>query len=295
MEENKNAGSGLEHRDFFEEFQLYFNRIFSGVYKTQNLLIPSYFVIFQAFVGSFVGILVLSYIDYKFILEDSDFIMIVGSFGAQAVLIFATPNVPLAQPWNCIIGNGVGSFIGVSCYKIFYNTVEHIEDWIWVASAAAVSLSIVVMLLTKSLHPPAGATALIAVQGSQRVHDLGYYYVLFPGLVASTIHVVIGIILNNLSKENIRAYPVVMLPYQFNNINITSLFTYFSAKNLDNPEESTTYKEENNHRYQQQQQEEHQHQEYQEEQYHHHHHSQNENHLENHDHSEDIAIEMNHV
>lgn len=230
-----NLEGEIEHWDLFEEVRLYVNRLFSGIFKTQNLSIPSLLVIFQAFIGSFVGILVLSYIDYTFLLDKSDFIMIVGSFGAQAVLIFATPNVPLAQPWNCIFGNGVGSFIGVSCYKIFYNTVDNIDDWIWVASAAAVSLSIVVMLLTKSLHPPAGATALIAVQGSQRVHDLGYYYVLFPAIIASSIHVAIGIILNNLSKDNIRSYPVVMIPYQFKLSH--SLFTALSVKNLDNPEE----------------------------------------------------------
>jgi CBS-domain-containing membrane protein len=196
-----------------QELDLYIQRIIQNISKSQDIPLPTIWNIFYAASCSFFAILLLSYINYAILFDKTDFVMIVGSFGAQAILIFVTPTVPLAQPWNCIVGNFIGATIGVSSFKFFKMMVDDVEAWIWIASAVAVSLAIVVMLLTKSLHPPAGATALIAVQGSQRIHDLGYYYVLFPAVIASVTQVSLGILLNNLSKEPSRAYPVVSVPY----------------------------------------------------------------------------------
>jgi CBS-domain-containing membrane protein len=195
------------------ELNEYLFRISTALRRTKHLPSPSLRHILDSFVGSFLGILVLSYLDQFWWLERSDVVMIVGSFGAQAVLIFATPTVPLAQPYNCIFGNFLGATVGVSSYKFFQMLVNDVEDWIWTVSAVAVSFAIVAMLLTKSLHPPAGATALIAVQGSQKIHALGYYYVFFPAIVASTLQVLIGIIFNNLSKNPSRTYPEIILPF----------------------------------------------------------------------------------
>lgn len=58
-----------------------------------------------------------------------------------------------------------------------------------------------------------GATALIAVMGSQRVHQIGYLYVLFPGIVSSSVLVTLGILLNNLSSISNRQYPMTWLPW----------------------------------------------------------------------------------
>jgi CBS-domain-containing membrane protein len=198
----------------WREAEFYLQRITKALSHTDELPHPPLLHIFYAFIGSFVGILVLSFLDQYSVLQKSDVVMIVGSFGAQAILIFATPNVPLAQPWNCIFGNAIGATVGVSSYKLFKAMVNEVDDWIWTTSAVGVSVSIVVMMLTKSLHPPAGATALIAVQGSKQLHDLGYYYVLFPAITASTIHVTIGIVMNNFSKQPSRAYPSVAFPYR---------------------------------------------------------------------------------
>jgi CBS-domain-containing membrane protein len=164
--------------------------------------------------------LILAYIDHVFLQNKDDFIMIVGSFGAQAVLVFAAPSAPLAQPWNCIVGNIIGSSVGVSSYKFFNEGINKFENLDYLAAACAVSITIVLMLLTKSLHPPAGATALIAVLGSKRVHDLGYMYVLFPSCIGSCIFVLLGVILNNASSQEKRQYPVVWAP-----VMTSSLFT----------------------------------------------------------------------
>ena len=73
-------------------------------------------------------------------------------------------------------------------------------DTYWIAAPLAVSLSIVVMQITKTLHPPGGATALIAVIGAEKVKSLGYLYVLSPVLSGCLILLVTALIFNNLGK-----------------------------------------------------------------------------------------------
>ena len=79
---------------------------------------PSFFGVFFSLINSFLGILIISRIDEVFVMEELDMVMIVGSFGAQATLVFGAPSSPLAQPYNCIVGNAISSFIGVSVYKV---------------------------------------------------------------------------------------------------------------------------------------------------------------------------------
>ncbi|MFQ6063716.1 MAG: HPP family protein, partial [Methanosarcinales archaeon] len=129
--------------------------------------------IFWSWIGSFLGIAAVAYITYGF-LEKTDLTLIIGSFGASAVLIYAAITSPLAQPRNLIGGHIISAIVGVACYRGFN------EISMWIASALSVSLAIVAMLITKTLHPPGGATALIAIIGSNKIHSLGYLYALIP-------------------------------------------------------------------------------------------------------------------
>lgn len=63
------------------------------------------------------------------------------------------------------------------------------------------------MHLTKTLHPPGGATALIAVIGSEHIHQLGYLYVLQPVLSGAMVMLLIAVLINNLSSNPQRHYP----------------------------------------------------------------------------------------
>ena len=152
---------------------------------------------FWSWVGSFLGILAIAYFHLD-ILKETDLSLIIGSFGASAVLIYGAVNSPLSQPRNLMGGHLLSAFIGVSIYKIF-------PDYIIFGSALAVSISILAMQLTLTLHPPGGATALIAVIGSKNIHELGYMYVLIPVFSASLILLVIAIIINNIPSH--RYYP----------------------------------------------------------------------------------------
>lgn len=150
-----------------------------------------------SWVGSFLGIAAVSLIQYK-TLDQTGLIMIIGSFGASAVLIYGAIRSPLAQPRNLLGGHVLSAIVGVTAYQ-----------WLgsepWLAAAGAVSVAIVVMHLTKTLHPPGGATALIAVIGGESVHNLGYLYVVMPAALGAAVMLLVALIVNNIPKN--RKYP----------------------------------------------------------------------------------------
>ncbi len=148
------------------------------------------------FVGSFTGIALIGFLN-SHLLDASDSLFLVGSFGATSVLIYGVINSPLAQPRNLIGGHVLSAVIGV--------TVSMLIREVWLAAAVAVSLSIVIMQITKTLHPPGGATALIAIIGSDKIKSLGYFYVLSPILSGVMILLVVALIFNNMTPN--RSYP----------------------------------------------------------------------------------------
>ena len=128
---------------------------------------------------------------------------VVPSMGAPTVLLFAVPHGPLSQPWALFVGNGVSAMVGVTC-AIF---IPHIL----LAAALAVGLAIGAMHITRSIHPPGGATALAAVMGGQAVHDLGYWYVLVPTLLNCMIIFIFAVVFNGLFPW--RRYPLARIKY----------------------------------------------------------------------------------
>jgi CBS-domain-containing membrane protein len=151
---------------------------------------------FWAWVGSAVGVGVCAYLSSRFF-EPRDVTLLLGSFGASAVLVYGAIKSPLAQPRNLVGGHLISSLIGVACYQMM--------DATWVAAALAVSLAIVAMVLTDTVHPPGGATALIAVIGGEQVHNLGFLYTLLPTGLGVLILLIIALIVNNLSRN--RRFP----------------------------------------------------------------------------------------
>ncbi len=104
------------------------------------------------------------------------------------------------QPISVLLLSFAAAAIGVTAYKALGSHVG-------LAAALAVATTIVVLQLTHSLHPPAGATALIAVLGPAQVHQLGYEFVLTPVLAGSAILLVVAVVVNNLSGHATRHYP----------------------------------------------------------------------------------------
>lgn len=150
-----------------------------------------------SFIGSFVGIGILSFLHYH-CFSPQDAICLIGSFGASSVLIYGAIQSPLAQPRNLIGGHLISSVIGVACAQL-------LPELPALAAPLAVSLSIIGMQMTKSLHPPGGATALIAVVGSDNLQEMGWWYILFPVLSGALILFVVALIFNNVTDR--RRYP----------------------------------------------------------------------------------------
>ncbi|MHB8834833.1 MAG: HPP family protein [Candidatus Methylomirabilia bacterium] len=150
-----------------------------------------------SWLGAFLGIGFISFANYR-VFEKIDLLMIVGSFGASAVLIYGAIKSPLAQPRNLIGGHVLSALVGVACQQLFHSTL-------WLAAALAVSTAIAVMHATRTLHPPGGATALIAVIGGEKIHNLSFMYALFPVGGGALIMLVIALLVNNIPKH--RRYP----------------------------------------------------------------------------------------
>lgn len=168
-------------------------RVSKYVVYRQTILEPADH--FWSFLGAFIGIATIGLIQGAQF-DHMDNVFLIGSFGASAVLVYGATNSPLAQPRNLIGGHLVCALIGVTVHQLLPS-----PDMLWVASALAVSLSIVAMQITKTMHPPGGATALIANIGSAKILALGYMYVLSPVLTGVTVLFISAIIVNNIPRN----------------------------------------------------------------------------------------------
>ncbi|ESQ81022.1 HPP family protein [Asticcacaulis sp. YBE204] len=115
---------------------------------------------------------------------------LVAPLGASAVLVFAVPASPLAQPWAVVGGNTVSAIVGLICASLVPDPV--------IAASLAVSLAIAAMFATRSLHPPGGAMALLVVL--TQTHNP--WFALFPAFTNSLLLVAAGIVFNSVTKRN---------------------------------------------------------------------------------------------
>lgn len=151
-----------------------------------------------SFMGAIVGMAAVGLLHAGY-LGRYDHSLTVGSFGASCMLVFGAPHAMFAQPRNVIGGHFISAVAGV-----FVQT--QLGHWPWMAACVAVALAIAAMHLTGTLHPPGGATALIAVIGSDELKKMGFWYCLHPVASGVVLLVIVGIFFNNLSSH--RRYPI---------------------------------------------------------------------------------------
>lgn len=150
-----------------------------------------------SWVGAFTGIALVGLMQACFIDQFGQGLLI-GSFGATAVLVYGATRSPLAQPRNVLGGHVISALIGVCAFQFFGSVT-------WLAAAFAVSTAIAAMHMTRTLHPPGGATALIAVIGGDSVHNLGYMYALVPAGLGALVLLLVALLVNNAATG--RRYP----------------------------------------------------------------------------------------
>ncbi len=147
--------------------------------------------------GGFLGIGLLALLE-SHLVAGTDLVLLIGSFGASAVLVYGVVKSPLAQPRNVVGGHLISSLVGVTAVKL-------LGAGTWLTPALAVGVSLILMHATRTLHPPGGATALIAVLGGPKIQQLGYLFVLVPVGAGVLVLVLVGLLFNNLLPR--RRYP----------------------------------------------------------------------------------------
>lgn len=122
---------------------------------------------------------------------------LVASFGATAVLLFASPRMAYSQPWNVIGGHVISAFVGVAVYKVLPQPI--------MGASISVGLAITLMYFLKCIHPPGGATSIIPFLSADAIVEYGFWFVLMPIGLGAVVIVLIAIAFNYPFKY--RRYP----------------------------------------------------------------------------------------
>ncbi len=168
-----------------ETFKTYFCKMKGG--RCQNLPAMSLSGLLVTALGSFAGVGLVTLLSFYYRLP-----LLLPSFGASAVLLYAACSVPMAQPRNVIGGHVISALAGVIVYQLMGDA--------WWAITLGVTLAILAMTVTYTLHPPGGATAFMAVYNGQ-----DFSFILSPVGLGALCLVLIAVLVNNLSRE--RKYP----------------------------------------------------------------------------------------
>lgn len=113
--------------------------------------------------------------------------LLLGSFGASCVLVFGFPDLPFSQPRNVLLGHVLSSLVGLLCLHL-------LGPGVW-SMAIAVGSAIALMMLTRSVHPPAGSNPVIIF-----LTQPGWSFLLFPTLSGALILILVALLYNNATR-----------------------------------------------------------------------------------------------
>lgn len=159
--------------------------------KGDHAALPAAFnskAVLLAWLGAFIAIAAVALLSNQL-----SHLLILGSFGASCVILFAYPDVPFAQPRNVILGHFLSSLIGL-IFVSFFGVA-------WWSLAAAVATAVAVMMLTRTVHPPAGSNPVIVWLMAASHADITWEFLLFPTLVGAIVITIASLIYNNLTRE----------------------------------------------------------------------------------------------
>ncbi|KAF1974607.1 HPP-domain-containing protein [Bimuria novae-zelandiae CBS 107.79] len=172
---------------------------FLGYRKEQRQDIGNVLGAFWSFMGAFCGLAVIAAVfNNTGSIQMHRPPVLIASFGASAVLEYNAIRSPLGQPRNALLGHTFSTIIGVSITKLFLYHSEF-EKVRWIAGAISCGVASAVMLLTGTVHPPGGASAVLAAT-SPEITEMGWYFV---GLVmwGTTLMLIVGLVINNIQRQ----------------------------------------------------------------------------------------------
>lgn len=174
-----------------------------GHHKHPRKPAPDYLIWLEILISTFAGLsLIMGIFKNHNVLTDHHHApMILASYGASAILCFNASQAPLAQPRNVFFGHFISAVIGMGIQKLFglshYGRLNY-----WASGALSVAVSSVVMAITNTVHPPAGASALLP-SIDDRVRLMSWWFLPLQVITAALI-ITVALITGNV----IRTYPV---------------------------------------------------------------------------------------
>ncbi|HEY0562273.1 MAG TPA: HPP family protein [Methylophilus sp.] len=148
----------------------------------------SHQAILLAWLGAFVAMAVVGLLTQKLA-----HLLILGSFGASCVILFAYPDAPFAQPRNTIGGHFLSSLVGLTVISLLGVT--------WWTLAIAVATAVALMMLTRTVHPPAGSNPVIVWLMAASHTGLSWDFLWFPTLFGAIAITIVSLIYNNLTRD----------------------------------------------------------------------------------------------
>ena len=148
---------------------------------------------FRACCGTLLGLFLTGLLARLILGADAMTPALIAPLGASAVLVFALPSSPLAQPWSVLGGNTISALIGVACAR-----------WIpdpTLAASLAVPCAITAMFALRCLHPPGGAIALLAVIGGPAIQAAGFNFAFAPVALDSLLLLAVALVFNNATRH----------------------------------------------------------------------------------------------
>ncbi|KAK2464080.1 hypothetical protein APHAL10511_003910 [Amanita phalloides] len=173
-----------------------------GYREMPSPALPMYKSLFWSFVGTFCGVALIQGIFGRVkTFVGYDVPPIVYSYGSAALVAFATLDSPTAQPRAFLFGHIIGALTGVSMTKLFslMHNEEHMEHFLWLTATLSCSTTLLLMKLTNTVHPPAGATSILAAI-TPEVRQMGW--ILLPIVIISSLLMMsVALIVNNIEKQ----------------------------------------------------------------------------------------------
>ena len=123
-------------------------------------------------------------------------LLLIAPLGATAMLAFAVPSSPLAQPWSALVGNTASALVGVA---VVLTVTEP-----WFALGLSVTLAMIAMMLLRATHPPAAGIALGTVLSAEAVREVGFSYAFSPVFLDTALLLIVAVAFNRITG---RVYP----------------------------------------------------------------------------------------
>ena len=119
---------------------------------------------------------------------DETNVWLIPPFGASLVLVMAVHDSPLAKPRNVFFGHILSAFSGVLMYYFLGDSSLSI--------ALGLSLAVLLMIVTNTIHPPAGANPVIAIMGAE-----SFEFVIMPVGIGAAFIVIFSFLYNKTMKR----------------------------------------------------------------------------------------------